>query len=573
MTFRVDVNTGSALVPVWYDVSSFVRSWGFSRGRDRFLSGFSAGSCEVTFDNRLRTFDPLNGSSPVQSAVVPRAQVRLFPEVTDVVTSRTNLIVNPSFETGVGSWASTGTGLSQTDAYSVFGTYSAWAGGTSFFAPIIESAAVSVTAGETYTASVYVRVQGSVSGTIGIPMNVTIVWDSGALSSAQITLSSGVWRRLSVTGVAPTGVTTAQLQVSGATTFTGNPTVWIDGAMFEQSATLNNYFDGSITSDGYLTYAWTGTAHASTSTATGVTPTGVAFTGFVDDWTLNYDVGGDSTASLQASDAFTLLANQNVPDQTMPLELTGDRITRLSDFNNLDILTAAPDVDSGNRYLTTDTTDGDNALSYFQQIALTELGELYIGKAGQLVYRDSDVNNPSPADVVATFADDGTGIAFQTIAVEYGSEQLTNRFTVTWVGGDVQDDNTASQALYGVTEGSATTLAQNLTDAASLAGYYVNRFGQPLYRIQQVSMYVPNLSPSDRATVLALELGDVVLVKFTPNGLGSSIDQYAKVTRISQSGEGVEHYITFGLEAFTTFPFVLGDATYGELGSTYVLGF
>lgn len=566
MTFRVDVNTGSALVPVWYDVSSFVRSWMFSRGRDRFLSGFSAGSCEVTFDNRLRTFDPLNGSSPVQSAVVPRGQVRLFWDYAVAPGGvRTNLALNPSVETNTTYWSTDGilqryTLTERVDA--PFGVYA--------IGPRVKSVSTYV---QTQLASLSTETEYAISAYVLSAVDVTVSIVYGATVVDLGTVSAGTaWTRFSAFVTTPTSVGATQyIRFSYASTSVAS--IYFDGVLVEQAQELLDYFDGSFTDTDINEYAWTGTAHNSTSTDSFDIETGHQYVGYITDWNLSYDVRGDSTATLQAADGFTLLANQQVPDATQPLEQTGTRINRLLNSGTIQWPAQRRSIQAGNRFLTTDTTDGDNALSYFQQIALTELGELFVAKNGDLTYRGSDVNNPSPADVVATFADDGTGIAFQTIAVEYGSEQLTNRFTVTWVGGDVQDDNLTSQALYGVTEDSATTLAQNLTDAASLAGYYVNRFGQPLYRIQQVSMYVPNLSLSDRATVLDLELGDVVLVKFTPNGLGSSIDQYAKITRISQSGEGVEHYITFGLEAFTTFPLVLGDATYGELGSTYVLGF
>lgn len=341
-----------------------------------------------------------------------------------------------------------------------------------------------------------------------------------------------------------------------------------------QPTTVLEYFDGSFTDTSVNDYGWTGTAHNSTSTNAFSIETGYQYVGFITDWDLQYDLSGDSTAKLTAADGFTLLANQTVPNATQPLEQTGVRINRLLNADSIQWPAERRNIATGNRYLTTDTTSNENALEYFQQISLTELGELFVAKNGYLTYRDSAVNNPSPADVVVAFADDGTGVRYESIQVEYGSEQLTNRFTVTWSGGDVQDNNISSQALYGVVEDSATTLAQNLTDATSLAGFYVSRFGQPLYRITELSMNVRNLSSTQRADVLDLELGDVVSVTFTPNGVGSAIVQYAKVSRISQGADpGLDYFITFGLETFSTFPLVLGDAEYGKIGDSYVLGF
>lgn len=577
MTFRVDLNTGTAAVPVWAEVTSYVRSWSFSRGRDRFLSGFAAGDLSITFDNRLRTFDPLNSASSVQSAIVPRGQVRVFWDYgTSAGGTRTNLALNPSFETGTTRWTSDFP-IAQRFASSRYGSWAYQFGdyndgfGTGDY---IRGEVGALSGSTTYTLSFYYSAP--------ISLEVFMRYDSTNVSVGSITEGFNNTGTFSSTFITPSSVGTNQyVEIQNTTDVAiqgGGPQVLpiaaVDGFLLETGAVLGSYFDGSFTDTDINEYAWTGTAHDSTSTDTFDIETGFQYVGYITDWDLQYPLNGDSTARLTAADGFTLLANQTVPNATQPLEQTGTRINRLLNSDSVQWPADRRNIASGNRYLTTDTTSNENALDYFQEIALTELGELFVAKNGDLTYRDSSVNNPSPADVVLAFADDGTGIKYESVQVEYGSEQLTNRFTVSWTGGDVQADNLPSQLQYGVTEDSATTLSQNLTDATSLADYYVNRFGEPLYRITELSMNVRNLSSSDRDDVLGLELGDVVTVTFTPNDVGTAIFQYAKVTRISQYGDpGLDYYITFGLETFTTLPLVLGDAEYGKIGDNYVLGF
>jgi hypothetical protein len=79
-------------------------------------------------------------------------------------------------------------------------------------------------------------------------------------------LAEAVWERRTSTRTAPTGTTQVALK---STTGTTNSALRYDAFMLEQSATAGDYFDGSTVQAGF-TYAWTGTAHASSSTETPV---------------------------------------------------------------------------------------------------------------------------------------------------------------------------------------------------------------------------------------------------------------------------------------------------------------
>jgi hypothetical protein len=110
----------------------------------------------------------------------------------------------------------------------------------------------------------------------------------------------GGWQRLSVTATSPANAAYAVLSVFTQLTnqSTTNVTL-IDGVLFEQTPTLQDYFDGDTTNTPTTNYSWTGTPHLSASqeiqTTTLPITSGIpeqVLTVF-DSWTLdrNFDDG------------------------------------------------------------------------------------------------------------------------------------------------------------------------------------------------------------------------------------------------------------------------------------------
>jgi hypothetical protein len=213
MTFRVDLNTGTATLPVWTDVTSYVRSWSFSRGRDRFLSGFQAGDLSITFDNRLRTFDPLNSSSPVQSAIVPRGQVRVFWDyATFPGGTRTNLVLNPSLETNTTYTAGGFTRESTFSAY--YGTY--YGSVTTAASPNPRFDTDTLATSTRYAVSAYVRAQKvnltdvDLTYSLGIRYGSTEVAYTNFTMPIPSTVGVGAWQRVTAVFVTPSSVDVSQ---------------------------------------------------------------------------------------------------------------------------------------------------------------------------------------------------------------------------------------------------------------------------------------------------------------------------------------------------------------------------
>lgn len=127
-----------------------------------------------------------------------------------------------------------------------------------------------MTAGTTYTASVTVSVAGPQTGTVATPRSIIFFYRIGAGSyvptySTQAPNVAGS-TRISLTFTVPAGATEAFIRLQNGTSAGGGDTWW-DDFMLEQAPALDTYFDGASTGGNY-TYAWTGTANASTSTKT-----------------------------------------------------------------------------------------------------------------------------------------------------------------------------------------------------------------------------------------------------------------------------------------------------------------
>jgi hypothetical protein len=167
------------------------------------------------------------------------------------------------------------------------------------------------------------------------------------------------------------------------------------------------------------------------------------------------------------------------------------------------------------------------------------------------------------------FADDGTGIPYQNLEVVFGAELLFNEVTVERKsGGTAVAINNASQREYGILSLSRTGLPlDNDTSAENLAQYLVSQFAEPEYRFEAITIEIIDLPSATQTSILDLELGDFVQVKFTPNNIPPAIDRFAEVIRISQTVTETSHRVTLGL-ASTEYNFwTLSDFVFGRLGN------
>ena len=295
--------------------------------------------------------------------------------------------------------------------------------------------------------------------------------------------------------------------------------------------------------------------------------------GSINDWNFQYETTGRSIAQIDTSDDFLKLARQTIlPSGTPPIETTGARVERVLDMFTVDWPTDRRSIDTGDNTVAAQDYAGENALEYLQLIEQSEQGQLIIGKNGDVVFRDANATAASSTGLV-TFADDGTGIDYTRATVNYGSELLFNRAIVTGPPGTATSDNALSQQTYGILEESLATLNATQVEIDDIADYIVGRYGEPSLRFDSLQVNLDRLDTPDRASVIGLEIGDVVRIKFTPNDTGSQIDRYGQIIRISHTVQISRHDIVFGLDSLEATPLVLDDAVFGTIDSTNVLGY
>ena len=302
--------------------------------------------------------------------------------------------------------------------------------------------------------------------------------------------------------------------------------------------------------------------------------TAVQYVGKILDWNFDFEPNGRQSASLEAADGFTFLAQQELTPGTAVAELTGARVNAVLSQPSVDWPVADRAVDAGNSDLGADVFDG-NVLSYLQKVEQSEGGLLFIDKSGRVAFVDR-LTTPT-VDNVTVFADDGTGIPFAPAALDYGTEQLYNSITVTSPGSTAVANGALSQTRYGIAELTVDTLIDDADEVQGLADLLLSRFSEPQLRFQAIRVDVDKITAPQRAEVFALEIGDVAQVKLTPGNppVGAKVERYGQIIQIAHDVSPGSHQVTFGLGSLQTSLFVIGDPEFGTIGegAPGVLGF
>ena len=572
-TYVVELlGTGSS----WLDISAYVRSVTTNRGRSRELDKFEAGQFSVSLLNHNRYFDPTYTDS----------------------TTRTNLHPNPSAEVDITGYAASNMTISRSTLYSssnVLGTCTST--GTNRY--IDYSSRINVTQGNTYTFSTYIYFPaGNASdATVQLqlhPHNGTAY--GGPTTSATQVITRGTWTRMSVTATATTvsGLPTTSMlpRVLITSSFTSGNTMHIDDSLFEQSSTLDSYFDGSTSDTNYQFYSWNGTAGLSTSTLLQYnTPffgcivprrrmrikanSIVVFNGYVADWNLSYDVSGESIATVTGFDAFIYLTNQILPTLSNAAGLSGARIYALATYAGIQWPGGSLDINDGLVTVQADTIAANtNSLEYFQLLERTERGFLFMSADNALTYYNyASTGTPSPSVSLIEFSDAGA-TGYQNLDVVYGSELLYNTVVLSRVsGGTVTVQDTASITVYGESVYSDDGLLLNSdTDLTNQALMIAGKYSSPEYRFDSVTVMMNPLGSITQGYLLGIELGDFVKVTFTPNQVGSAISRYVRVIGIEHQMEIDQHNITYRFADVVGDTLVLDNDALGQLDYN-VLGF
>jgi hypothetical protein len=296
------------------------------------------------------------------------------------------------------------------------------------------------------------------------------------------------------------------------------------------------------------------------------------FSGQVEDWNLRYDLSGDSVAEAVCADGFALISQDTLAGSATTSQLTGARISSVLTAAGWPIGKRA--IGTGDATLIADTIPAEaNVLQYLQKVEASEPGAFFVNRAGNMTFRD---RSDTQTFTGVSFADDGTGIPYQGIDVLYGTEELYTNVVVTRsngtaaVGTATAADAT-SQAAYGINTLAVETLLSSDAQATDLAQYLLGKYQTPTYRVDALDVILEGMTSTQAGQVCGLELADVVKVTFTPNRIGTAIQQFALVDGIEHRINPNAHTIRLTLSA-TEVGFVLDSEQFGVLDSN-ILGF
>jgi len=183
---------------------------------------------------------------------------------TSTFVGRANLCTNPSLETNSTGWTSAQPSTVRSGLQELYGEFSLQVPMSSLTDSNVGTFTFTAAAPGTYAISMYVYTPplSSLAG-----RTVSVTREAGTATSTQTsqispTLVGGQWVRISeIRNVTVVGTITMVFRLSGTLSTAVGQTLYFDGALVEQSATVDDYFDGNTSP----LCSWTGTANNSTS--------------------------------------------------------------------------------------------------------------------------------------------------------------------------------------------------------------------------------------------------------------------------------------------------------------------
>lgn len=607
---EVAFTTNPTAPPVWERIPlADIRSIDINRGRSRELDQFQAGRMTCVLDNRDRLYDPLYTAGTHFGNILPNRRIRLI-----AVWDTTYYLFSGYVDSWTQNWDMTDEAtvtIAATDGFKVLAradlASSAYVEEVQADGPIhwwrlgdaVGSTVVSDDIGSMDLDVVYgTPATGVILGTAGLvvndsntaatlddqigmtgfqaqpaesvpggPFTVEILYKGTATSGALIVnldsstnvgylmdISAGNVRfNLSANGV-NTGTTTSTVAVNDGTThhIAG---VWdADGA-------LHIYVDGiDVTDFSDVITLGTWTVDLLTLGVGGYSVLNTA-TGIIDESAI-YDY---------ALSAARVAAHADAALTAWDGDTSGERIGRL-----LDVIKwpdADRDVDTGDSTLDSANLN-TSALAHAQLVTDSEYGELWITGDGKVRFLSRSNRWENYTAVEAVFSDDGADTGYTQLAADYSDQQIRNRVTIARAAGiSLTANSTSSQDQFFIQSYSKTGLINDDdVESRDHANYVMNRYDQPLFRFDQLTVRPQKTPATWFPVVLGLELVDRVNVERTPQSVGTAIDDNFVV-------EGISHTIRPKLwetvfyvsPADTPGAFILDSTSQGIL-DTNVLG-
>jgi hypothetical protein len=264
------------------------------------------------------------------------------------------------------------------------------------------------------------------------------------------------------------------------------------------------------------------------------------YSGFVEDWNLDYQNANQGRMVARCVDAFGTLANQQLNAFTPSAQTSGLRVTAVLDRPEI-AYQGARSIGTGSSTLGAYAVSQDtNVLNYLQQVNTSEQGYLYTSADGTLTFKGrSSVLNPVSG---ASFTTNGTGIPYMSLVNQYGSELLYNYIVTKSDAGVAQiNSDSTSISLYQAQNYNLLQLLNSTTSEVNgLGAYLLGKYRNPVLRFTGVSCELAALTSAQWATIFAIDLTSIVTVQKDYNTGTPLTESQTLIT------SGIEHRIVPG---------------------------
>ena len=299
------------------------------------------------------------------------------------------------------------------------------------------------------------------------------------------------------------------------------------------------------------------------------------YTGFVEDWDLDYQNANQGRMVARCVDTFGTLANQQLNAFTPSAQTSGLRVDAVLDRPEV-AYQGARSIGTGSSTLGAYAVSQDtNVLNYLQQVNTSEQGYIFTAADGTLTFKGrSSVLNPVAG---ASFTTNGTGIPYMSLVNQYGSELLYNYIVTQSPAGAAQTSSDAdSIALYQTQNYNLLQLLNSTTsEVAGLGAYLLGKYRNPVVRFTGVSCELAALTSAQWSTIFAIDLTSIVTVqKDYSTGSPASESQTLITSGIEHRIVPGSHIVSYTFESTDGNQYLtLNDAIFGTLSTTNLLSF
>jgi hypothetical protein len=597
-SYVVELQFGSS---AYIDVTQYVQNVSISRGINRNLDDFSAGSVSVTFVNNNRVFDPLNTSSPLwyvsggYTLVQPAGRIRIS---SNGVRRFTGFIQDWDFNYEESGFDATATLTALDMIYRV--SNASFTGGTAWQVESTSDRIKTVMNYNGFAAVEYGGVRGGQT-LLGYDVNnpgdnvLSYLQNVARSEPADFFSNASAVMQLkdrSFTNYAWTNTmrynfvaypATATL-ISNDNLFTGwsligSPTTAISSLYGGQLWRGGTVVDPDVPADSIVGFEYKD-INPGRYNETGLTYT---FAGSLRGVSGTYNISAfllDNTGAVTDSTAITVSSTATTQWVNYQTSLTaaGSSVGGVQFVANVtggtsftvygDGFIVEPAGTSVNYF---DGTYNPYTSSASTAYEVAWSGDVYASQSGLLTSVATAVSTAT----VLTFADansqgtaygNGTGIPFTDLEVVYASEQLYNKVQVVGVNATAVVEDTASQLLYGLRGyGQTDNLTTSTTKPAEIASAFLGEFRLPEYRANQLTVALESLGSAVQTSVLGVEIRDVVRVCFQPSAQGGVVDKYYQVLGVNSNTDVERDAVTLNLASLDNLSFRLDSPYLGVL--------